>query len=148
LHQVFHRGQPLLLQPLPSRRRERRLLDVGQRRAAPQGDCRGEQPLRCRRVTLPQGSASAGGKLPEPPHVHAFRRNIQQIGSWPAHDSRISHAGGIQDVAQPVDVGLQGGFRCGGRLLPPQVADQLCRGDGPAGVKGKIGQHGPLPGTA
>ena len=55
---------------------------------------------------------------------------------------------GLDDAAEPGDVGVDAALRAGGRILPPDRVDQFATGDHPVSAHRQDAEDGLLPGLA
>ena len=138
----LQRRQPPFLQPARLRLRERRVVHVGQGRAAPQAQCLVQPAGRERAVPGRQRRLPVPGQVLEPRRVQFAGRHPDQVTRRPRHQP-VRLAGRPQRLAQLGYPDLQAGRRPVRGLPGPQLSGQPVRRDDLVGVHEQHRQHRP-----
>lgn len=111
--------------------------EVGQGRAAPQGERLPEYGLGPRVVALGEGRSSVAGQPLEAVRVDGVGGDGDAVAGGVGLDPCVR----TEPPAQPGDLGLEGVGGSGRRLATVQTVGQPLRGDGPAGVQEEQGEQ-------
>src|SRR5829696_7035719 len=119
---VFQQCQPQLLEPADLRLRERLESEIGERRPAPEREGLPQLLRGLPGVVGGQRLAALVGQALAPVEVELAGLHVDQVAIRPSHDPSAAVA---ESLAQPRHLDLDALSRRGGRVLAPQLLDEL-----------------------
>lgn len=143
LHALLADVEPELLQAAHRSGGERRILDVGQRRAAPEREHGVEAGRGLSGVAARQVAARALERIRGVAGVHRDGAGAELVARWPRRDDVSA-----QRPAQLRDVAVHGGQHRLGRLVAPHPGDEPVRGHDPPGIESEHRQDSAPPHAA